>query len=254
MNCLPHLIQHRGTRLDISSTFSPSLIVDISTEPPRILSNPASPKSRSQRMSDLVIQDPTQVQFRGPRAQTVLGGLPEELANQIFGFVTGERSLASPNCCLVSRDFFILRSPYLVTTAVVALRKKTLRKLQEVMDHPYFRKHVTHLVWDISAFEDRLYFGVGKYTMTDTPRRSKRAHTSRRTKSRVVSRMWTPLTSFLLKPDRELTSRILYMCSGRRFLEPTVARSRRSTSLSSPTFHRTRSLIKMRTVCTWKAA
>jgi hypothetical protein len=39
---------------------------------------------------------------------------------------------------------------------VIAERFSTLRKAREILLHPYFSKHVTHLLWDASYYEERI--------------------------------------------------------------------------------------------------
>jgi hypothetical protein len=41
----------------------------------------------------------------------------------------------------------------LLDTVVIADRLDTLQELREVLDHPYFSKHITRLVWDASSYQ-----------------------------------------------------------------------------------------------------
>jgi hypothetical protein len=49
-----------------------------------------------------------------------------------------------------------LNSSFLIRTIVIAERFSTLRKAREILLHPYFSKHVTHLLWDASYYEERI--------------------------------------------------------------------------------------------------
>lgn len=80
--------------------------------------------------------------------------LPPELSSRIFEFVSASSQKHIANCRLVSLEFRTICSPYLITTVVVANRLETLRKFVEVMEDPYFSKHVTHLIWDASWYEE----------------------------------------------------------------------------------------------------
>lgn len=46
---------------------------------------------------------------------------------------------------------------------VIANRLETLKLAMEVMDHPYSSKHVTHLLWDGSWYEQELAHDFHKY-------------------------------------------------------------------------------------------
>jgi hypothetical protein len=80
--------------------------------------------------------------------------LPPELLSRIFAFVSYDRPHVDiANIRLAFRQFHDLSSPFLLTTVVIADRLDTLQKLSEVLDHPYFSKHITRLVWDASFYE-----------------------------------------------------------------------------------------------------
>lgn len=82
--------------------------------------------------------------------------LPAELLTRVFDFVSFDRSHVDiANSRLACRRFHALSSPFLIDTVVIADRRETLDKLQEVLDHPYFSKHVTRLVWDASRYDHR---------------------------------------------------------------------------------------------------
>lgn len=110
---------------------------------------PVQPK-QSPKMATIYVG---KVPFKKPTSTTPFSKLPAELNTKIFDLAFGALSRDVANCRLASQDMFTLCSPYLIRTAVVAKRDDTRRKLQEVMRHPYFSKHVTHLLWDGSEFD-----------------------------------------------------------------------------------------------------
>jgi hypothetical protein len=81
--------------------------------------------------------------------------LPEELLTRVFEFLSYDRPhIDITNSRLVSKRLHALSSPFLINTAVIANRLDTLAKLRELLDHPYFSKHVTRLVWDASPYHE----------------------------------------------------------------------------------------------------
>jgi hypothetical protein len=84
---------------------------------------------------------------------TSIDALPPELLTRVFEFLSCDRSHVDiANSRLVSKQFHAISSPFLIATVVIADRYDTLQKLSEVLDHPYFSKHVTRLVWDASLY------------------------------------------------------------------------------------------------------
>jgi hypothetical protein len=110
---------------------------------------PLQPK-QSPKMADICIG---KVPFSRPASQTPFSKLPAELNTKIFDLAFGLRSRDVASCRLASQNMLTLCSPYLIRTAVVARRDKARKKLIEVMRHPYFNKHVTHLLWDASEYD-----------------------------------------------------------------------------------------------------
>ena len=79
--------------------------------------------------------------------------LPRELLTRVFNLSSCERYHDdTANSRLVCRRFHTLSSPFLINTAGIADQPETLDELQEVLDHPYFSKHTTRLVWDASQY------------------------------------------------------------------------------------------------------
>lgn len=114
------------------------------------------PKTRSSKMAvDNSLGD------RSP-----IGVMPPELLARVFSFINVPPAIdiaTIANCRLVCKQFHNLSSNYLITTVVIAERIHELNKLREVMDHPYFHKHVTHLLWDASAYEEALFDDPRQY-------------------------------------------------------------------------------------------
>lgn len=91
--------------------------------------------------------------------------LSPEILSRVFGAVAAERrhnDIASIR--LASSQFRNLASPFLITTVVIADRSDALKKLREVIAHPYFSKYVTHLLWDASAYQEYLVDGLDPYS------------------------------------------------------------------------------------------
>ena len=99
--------------------------------------------------------------------------LPPELLDKIFSYASNNQATISA-CRLASRNFSFLSSPYLLATIVWARRLKTLTKFQEVVNHRYFRKHVTELIYDSSHFSadyaDNFRFYQQAYASEARPR------------------------------------------------------------------------------------
>ena len=75
--------------------------------------------------------------------------LPPELLSRIFEYLAEDRRDIS-SCRLVNNAFKAASSPYLITEVVFAKRLPEIAKLHEVACHPYFSRHVTHLIYDLS--------------------------------------------------------------------------------------------------------
>lgn len=88
--------------------------------------------------------------------ESAILNLPPELLTRVFAYLgAGARTDVSA-CRLVCHSFHELSSPFLITTVVFAKRLDAIRRLNEVLDHRYFSKHVTHMVWDASKYETRV--------------------------------------------------------------------------------------------------
>ena len=86
---------------------------------------------------------------------SIILSLPSEILDNIFSTLSHEQQTIA-TCRLVCSSFKELSSPYLITRVVFARRLKTLSKLREVVDHPYFHKYITELVYDASSYEQRI--------------------------------------------------------------------------------------------------
>ena len=98
----------------------------------------------------------TMAVFTSPASQTRIGALPPELTKRIFDHAFAGRSPDVASCRLACQELHILASPYLINSVVIAERLDALRKVREIMLHPYFSQHVTHLIWDASYYSDEV--------------------------------------------------------------------------------------------------
>jgi hypothetical protein len=78
--------------------------------------------------------------------------LPPELLGRIFEYL-GEHRPDISSCRLVCKQFKQLSSPFLITKVVLARRLTEIAKAQEVAAHPYFSRHITTLIYDVSYFD-----------------------------------------------------------------------------------------------------
>lgn len=101
--------------------------------------------------------------FSKPASKSIFNTLPAELATYIFDLATLNCRPNAANCRLVCQDFYTYSSPFLVRTIVIASRLEALLKAREILLHPYFRVHVTHLLWDESYYEELLAHGFDNY-------------------------------------------------------------------------------------------
>lgn len=86
-----------------------------------------------------------------PSESSPIETLPPELLSRTFALLSHQNPHVDiANARLVCRAFRALSSPYLLTTVVIAERKEALLKLRKILAHWYFRRHVTHLLWDAS--------------------------------------------------------------------------------------------------------
>lgn len=89
-----------------------------------------------------------------PASISITRVLPAELLSEIFYRLSFDRRDISA-CRLACRDFHTLSSPYLITYAVWSSRPPALKKLQQLLDHGYFKKYIRELVVDISVYIPR---------------------------------------------------------------------------------------------------
>lgn len=91
--------------------------------------------------------------FTKPESDSPFDRLPAELTTQILEYAFAGRTRYAGNCRLVCQSLYNMSSPYLLSTVVVAERMDALRKLRKVMDHSYFSRHVTIMIWDASYYD-----------------------------------------------------------------------------------------------------
>jgi hypothetical protein len=85
---------------------------------------------------------------------SIFASLPSELISRIFL----DLALDSPSdiaaCRLVSHRFNEHSSPFILPCVVFSRQLGALTKLSEVLCHPYFRRHVTRLIYDSSEYAE----------------------------------------------------------------------------------------------------
>lgn len=79
--------------------------------------------------------------------------LPPELLTRISTHLANRREDIAA-CRLVCQYFKGCSSGFLVPRVVVAKRFDVIQRLWEVMEHPYFRQHVTEVVYDASVYDE----------------------------------------------------------------------------------------------------
>lgn len=94
--------------------------------------------------------------IRPPSHPPSVPTLQPELLTLIFEQLASKHCFGIKNCRLVSRDFYRLSSPFFINRIVIAERLDTLARTKAIIDHPYFSKTITHLIWDASFFEPEL--------------------------------------------------------------------------------------------------
>lgn len=85
---------------------------------------------------------------------SAINRLPPELLGHVFSYISLQAPSDIANCRLVSRAFKVLSSPHLIPKVVFARRLGAVSKLCEILQHPYFRLHVTELEYDSSAYSE----------------------------------------------------------------------------------------------------
>lgn len=99
-----------------------------------------------------------------PTPRTHVDALPVELLSRVFASLSSDRCHTEiTSCRLVSRQWRALSSPFVITTVVIADRIDAIRKVREVVEHPYFSRHVTHLLWDSSVYQSDVAFSFRLY-------------------------------------------------------------------------------------------
>lgn len=79
-----------------------------------------------------------------------ISALPAELLDRIFSSLSDRKDVSSTR--LVCQWFKELSSPYSITRVVFAHRVDTLLRLYDVLEHEYFRKHISELVYDVAQY------------------------------------------------------------------------------------------------------
>ena len=84
----------------------------------------------------------------------IFASLPSELISRIFLDLALDSPSDIATCRLVSRRFKEHSSSFLLPCVVFSRQLGALTKLSEVLCHPYFQRHVTHLIYDASEYAE----------------------------------------------------------------------------------------------------
>jgi hypothetical protein len=130
--------------------------------------------------------------------QSNILSLPPELLARAFSYLANERPNIS-NYRLVCRIFLEVSSSFLITTIVFAKRLETIRRLQEIAEHPYFSRHVTDLVWDASSYSDEFALGWNEYVSEclNAPRSFRLSLKDSAARRDLVQPEWQAIQSFV---------------------------------------------------------
>jgi hypothetical protein len=88
------------------------------------------------------------------RQTSAINKLPPELLARIFSYLPAEPPRDIAACRLVNHAFGKHSSLFLLPRVVFARRLEALLKLCQVLRHPFFRLHVTELVYDGSTYSE----------------------------------------------------------------------------------------------------
>lgn len=121
--------------------------------------------------------------------------LPPELLGRVFAFLADERRHISASR-LVCRTFKELSSPYLITAVVFAKRWREVTRLHEVLNHPYFSRHVTELIYDSSLYNGAIATNWNAYVdaCEDAPRMLRDAEWMQRKRDEAI--MWHDIGAY----------------------------------------------------------
>ncbi|KAF2166771.1 hypothetical protein M409DRAFT_22825 [Zasmidium cellare ATCC 36951] len=97
--------------------------------------------------------------------------IPFEVWTSTF-YCLSDRRVGIANCRLTCRAFNTASSQFLITRVVVAKRSESLQQTVDVLEHPFFRQHVTELVYDGTYYLFRRANNIHKYWRSrDVPRK-----------------------------------------------------------------------------------
>jgi len=132
---------------------------------PRVATDPSSTSMSSPLASPTSCTGVSPKQLDEGQGEASPPELPPELWARVFSYLADRRTDVAA-CRLTCRAFYELSSPFLITRVVFAKRLETILRLCEVVEHPYFRQHVTELVYDASTYFDDRGNTFGEYLMT----------------------------------------------------------------------------------------
>ena len=76
----------------------------------------------------------------------ILEVFPVEIFEHVFSLLSKSRSDIGA-CRLICRDFHLISSPYLLPSVILADNLDAIHKMQQIIEHPYFSRHVTELIY-----------------------------------------------------------------------------------------------------------
>lgn len=89
-----------------------------------------------------------------PPTPNALTSLPSELISRIFLVLSWVSPSGISACRLVNHSFNEHSSPFLLPCVIFSRQLGPLTKLRQVLCHPYFKQHVTQLVYDASEYSE----------------------------------------------------------------------------------------------------
>lgn len=93
----------------------------------------------------------------------ILSALPPELLACVFSHLSAQLSTDIAACRLVNHAFKEHSSPLLLPRVIFVRRREVVKKLREVLQHSFFRRHVTELVYDGSSYAEAVATDWNQY-------------------------------------------------------------------------------------------
>ena len=100
-----------------------------------------------------------------------ISNLSNEMLDRIFSFLSEDKQVGA--CRMACRLFKELSSPYLITRVVFARRLRTIARLNKIVEHDYFRRHVIELICDVSYYCENRATDWGHISMKQASKQHK---------------------------------------------------------------------------------